>query len=99
MPKLAKTHPRAKYQPRPNGPQRCGLCTMFRSPDRCTAVAGDISPQGWCKLFKRRARRGKDSALVNQLTAALEEIARGLEGMGILPEASELARRALEKTK
>ena len=43
-----------KYRDRPMYDQRCGLCTMFRSPHTCTAVAGVISPQGWCKIFKRK---------------------------------------------
>lgn len=33
---------------------RCSLCTMFRAPNRCTAVDGAIAPGGWCKLFERR---------------------------------------------
>jgi hypothetical protein len=33
--------------------KQCALCTMFRPPHRCTAVAGDISPQKLCDFFKR----------------------------------------------
>ena len=33
---------------------RCGLCTMFRAPNGCTAVRGVISPRGWCKLFEAK---------------------------------------------
>lgn len=36
--------------------RHCGLCTMFRPPRSCTAVAGDISPDGVCDYFKRRAK-------------------------------------------
>jgi hypothetical protein len=33
--------------------KRCGLCTMFRSPHGCTAVAGRVSRAGLCDYFKR----------------------------------------------
>jgi len=29
----------------------CAMCTLFVRPRACTAVDGDISPDGWCKLF------------------------------------------------
>ena len=32
----------------------CGICTHFRAPHGCNVVAGEISPQGWCKLFQHR---------------------------------------------
>lgn len=38
-----------------NSERRCELCTMFRPPSSCTAVQGEISPQGDCDLFKRKA--------------------------------------------
>lgn len=31
----------------------CQLCTMFRPPNSCTAVNGDISQRGWCRYFER----------------------------------------------
>lgn len=40
-----------KYQSKPKGKERCGLCTMFVQPDKCTDVNGEISPQGWCNIF------------------------------------------------
>jgi len=55
--KLLKSHRTVRYQPTPNGNQQCDRCTMFRKPNGCTAVAGYISPRGWCKLFARDARR------------------------------------------
>ena len=55
--KLLKSHRTVRYQPTPNGSQQCSHCTMFRKPNGCTAVAGYISPRGWCKLFDRDARR------------------------------------------
>lgn len=47
--------------------KHCGLCTMFRPPKTCTAVAGDIKPMGLCDYFKRAFSRherwyGKDTA-------------------------------------
>lgn len=35
--------------------ERCELCSMFRPPYGCTDVNGHIKPQGWCKLFDRKA--------------------------------------------
>jgi hypothetical protein len=32
---------------------RCGICTMFRKPDGCTAVTGTIRPYATCDLFER----------------------------------------------
>jgi len=39
---------------------QCQDCTMFRAPNRCTLVFGDISPKGHCRYFK----------LKNKLSAA-----------------------------
>jgi hypothetical protein len=41
----------ARYQDRPRGGLSCIGCTFFRRPRSCQVVEGDISPQGWCKLF------------------------------------------------
>jgi len=50
--KMAKeTQVEAQYQLRPRGSQRCGGCSMFRTPNSCTKVLGEISPHGWCKFF------------------------------------------------
>jgi hypothetical protein len=47
--------PKAKVHYRDGAPRRrCGLCTMFRPPQSCTAVEGDISPHKVCDLFKRK---------------------------------------------
>jgi hypothetical protein len=49
----------AQYQYHPKGPQRCGVCVHFRPPGNCEIVAGQISPEGWCRYFRSaRARRG-----------------------------------------
>lgn len=34
--------------------EHCGICTMFRHPDSCTAVVGKIRWMDTCKLFERR---------------------------------------------
>lgn len=39
----------------------CGICTMFRRPDSCTAVQGKISPEGHCKYFEKRKRPSDQS--------------------------------------
>ena len=38
-----------KYQDKP-GPkgQKCAGCKLFRKPNKCTVVTGNISPNGWC---------------------------------------------------
>ena len=40
------------YQETPNNGQKCSDCALYL-PDsqQCQVVAGDISPEGWCKLF------------------------------------------------
>lgn len=43
----------AKYQDKPKNGQRCSNCTMWKSPNKCTAVAGNISPNGWCAWYER----------------------------------------------
>lgn len=50
----------AHYQYHPNGAQRCGVCVHFRA-GRCEIVAGQISPDGWCRYF-RGARAPSGSA-------------------------------------
>jgi hypothetical protein len=41
----------AAYQDTPNGIYSCGLCTFFEAPKSCKVVAGDVSRDGWCKVF------------------------------------------------
>jgi hypothetical protein len=41
----------AEYQSAPKNGLSCGVCSLFRPPHACEVVAGDISPQGWCKFF------------------------------------------------
>jgi hypothetical protein len=41
----------AAYQNTPKGLFSCAACTFFIRPHSCKLVSGDISPNGWCKLF------------------------------------------------
>jgi len=36
------------------GRLRCRFCSMFRSPDACTLVEGDVHPEGVCDHFDHR---------------------------------------------
>ena len=55
------TKAEAGYQPNPKNGQKCINCTMWRDPNKCTAVAGNINPDGWCKWYAGGAygKRGK----------------------------------------
>lgn len=58
MPQQAKVD--VDYTPKARNPsEQCQWCAHFYNLPRlggneyrCTKVEGDISPQGWCKLFK-----------------------------------------------
>ena len=43
------------YQDKPKGTQRCDACNNFQPPNACKMVKGEISPQGWCSLFTKKA--------------------------------------------
>ena len=45
------TKARAEYQDTPNGIYSCAICTLFVPPNACKVVAGEVSPDGWCKAF------------------------------------------------
>ena len=47
--KLSKSE--AQYQDHPQDIQMCSACTLFVRPRACKMVEGDISPDGWCRLF------------------------------------------------
>ena len=51
-PKVAQSA--AGYRPTPKEGQACAGCYAFIAPDRCTFLAGEISPSGWCRLWKAR---------------------------------------------
>lgn len=38
----------------------CGICEHFEFPHWCKKVAGRISPDAWCRLFRREPQ--KDNA-------------------------------------
>jgi hypothetical protein len=39
------------YQDHPEGDKRCGKCLQFQQPSSCKIVDGEISPQGFCRIF------------------------------------------------
>jgi hypothetical protein len=45
----------AQYQNQPNGQQRCSLCANYQAPSACLVVAGSVTPNGWCNLFKAKS--------------------------------------------
>jgi hypothetical protein len=40
------------YQDAPNGNKNCSNCKLFMSPNGCKSVEGEISPNGWCKIWR-----------------------------------------------
>lgn len=44
----------ARYQDKPKVTKRCAGCSMFRSPNRCTLVSGDILPNGYCRYWEAK---------------------------------------------
>lgn len=44
----------ARYQSSPNQGRRCGGCSHFLRPNACEIVAGEISPDGWCRFYEPR---------------------------------------------
>jgi hypothetical protein len=44
----------AHYRPTPNEGRACGGCYLFLAPDHCKFLAGEISPSGWCRLWKAK---------------------------------------------
>jgi hypothetical protein len=41
----------AEYRDQPKNGLICAACSLFRKPRSCEVVAGDISPNGWCRFF------------------------------------------------
>ncbi len=50
--KLSKTQ--AQYQDQPKDDQKCGNCMHFIAPNSCMLVDGNISPEGWCRLWVKK---------------------------------------------
>lgn len=58
MEKVTKTT--ANYRSHPNGQEWCARCVMFRQPDQCSKVKGQITRTGWCQFFYSKAKEKKD---------------------------------------
>ena len=44
----------AHYQTEPKDGQACAACYAFAMPNQCKLLAGEISPSGWCRLWKAK---------------------------------------------
>lgn len=45
-----------QYQSQPKGEQKCGVCQNFiAESNTCKLVEGQISPEGWCVLWMKKA--------------------------------------------
>lgn len=44
-----------QYQDSPNGDEKCADCRFFIEGGSCQLVEGEISPNGWCRLFQPKA--------------------------------------------
>jgi hypothetical protein len=42
------------YQATPKGDQNCAGCSLFKSPSSCILVDGNISPNGWCRFYRKK---------------------------------------------
>ena len=45
----------AQYQDSPNGDQKCEGCHFFIEGGSCRLVEGEVSPNGWCRLYRAKA--------------------------------------------
>jgi hypothetical protein len=43
------------YQATPKDGHQCSDCSLFVAPRSCKTVSGDIAPEGWCKLWVKKA--------------------------------------------
>jgi anaerobic selenocysteine-containing dehydrogenase len=53
MAKIAQTA--VGYQDSPKGDRSCSNCNLFQPPSSCKTVDGTISPNGWCKIWVKKA--------------------------------------------
>ena len=44
------------YQQTPKGKQRCDNCRVWDPPNHCLSVDGEISPSGWCIIWRPQSR-------------------------------------------
>jgi hypothetical protein len=42
-----------QYQDTPKGDRQCSGCSLFVAPNACKNVSGEISPNGWCVLWRK----------------------------------------------
>lgn len=63
-----------------HGAVRCANCTMFRAPNKCTAVSGDIQPSAICNLFQRKVAHKAGGGEVDDDDAWLKAMKDHLEG-------------------
>ena len=42
------------YRDTPNAGKKCSDCALFEPPKSCKNVAGDINPDGWCLLWRKK---------------------------------------------
>jgi hypothetical protein len=59
-PKVAQSA--AGYRPTPREGQACAACYAFVAPHHCKFLAGEISPSGWCRLWKAKEDQEKGNA-------------------------------------
>jgi hypothetical protein len=59
-PKVAQSA--AHYQPTPNEGRACAGCYLFLAPNHCRFLAGDISPSGWCRLWRAKEDQEETNA-------------------------------------
>jgi hypothetical protein len=43
------------YRDRPKGGERCDNCRVWVPPNGCKSVEGEISPRGWCNIWRSMA--------------------------------------------
>jgi hypothetical protein len=41
----------AEYQDTPKDIYSCAVCTLFEPPKYCKVVEGEVSKDGWCRVF------------------------------------------------
>jgi hypothetical protein len=41
----------AEYRDTPKGIAMCATCTLFVAPHSCKVVEGEVSPDGWCRVY------------------------------------------------
>jgi hypothetical protein len=50
----AKLPPTAvSYRSTPKDNQKCSNCSLFEAPNTCKSVSGNISPNGWCTIYRK----------------------------------------------